>query len=59
PTVSSLKDKGKAKMIELGVSIKKKDQMRINEEYARDLEVEEQEAAMISIAQQDEEANNS
>nr|GEX13445.1 hypothetical protein [Tanacetum cinerariifolium] len=32
-------DKGKAKMIELGVSIKKKDQMRIDEEYARDLEV--------------------
>nr|GEU61106.1 hypothetical protein [Tanacetum cinerariifolium] len=32
PTISSLKDKGKAKMIEPKVPIKKKDQMRIDEE---------------------------
>nr|GEW50983.1 ribonuclease H-like domain-containing protein [Tanacetum cinerariifolium] len=32
PTVSSLKDKGKTKMIEPEVPLKKKDQMRINEE---------------------------
>nr|GEY56922.1 hypothetical protein [Tanacetum cinerariifolium] len=38
PTVSSLKDKGKAKMIEPEVPIKKKDQMRIDEECARRLE---------------------
>nr|GEV13597.1 hypothetical protein [Tanacetum cinerariifolium] len=44
PTVSSLKDKGQAKMIEPEVPIKKKDQMRIDEEYARKLEAEEQEA---------------
>nr|GEV75210.1 hypothetical protein [Tanacetum cinerariifolium] len=51
--------KGKAKMIELKIPIKKKDQMRIDEEYARKLEAEEQEAARLSRAQQDEEANNS
>nr|GEY54544.1 hypothetical protein [Tanacetum cinerariifolium] len=55
PTVSSSKDKGKAKMIEPKVPLKKKDQMRIDEEYARKL----QEAARLSRAQQDEEANNS
>nr|GEU65552.1 hypothetical protein [Tanacetum cinerariifolium] len=33
--------------------------MRIDEEYARKLEAEEQEAARLSRAQQDEEANNS
>nr|GFA56305.1 hypothetical protein [Tanacetum cinerariifolium] len=43
PTVSSSKDKGKAKMIEPKVLIKKKDQMRFDEEYARRLEAEEQE----------------
>nr|GEX59572.1 hypothetical protein [Tanacetum cinerariifolium] len=59
PTVSSSKDKGKAKMIEHEVPIKKKDQMRIDEEYARKLEAEEQEAARLSRAQQDEKANNS
>nr|GEV47754.1 hypothetical protein [Tanacetum cinerariifolium] len=37
-------DKSKAKMIEPEVPIKKKDQMRIDEEYARKLEAEEQEA---------------
>nr|GEY88962.1 hypothetical protein [Tanacetum cinerariifolium] len=51
--------KGKAKMIEPEVPIKKKDQIRIDEEYARKLEAEEQEAARLSRAQQDEEANNS
>nr|GEV05709.1 hypothetical protein [Tanacetum cinerariifolium] len=51
--------KGKAKMIESEVPIKKKDQIRIDEEFARKLEAEEQEAARISIAQQDKEANNS
>nr|GEW70499.1 hypothetical protein [Tanacetum cinerariifolium] len=59
PTVSSSKDKGKAKMIEPEVPIKKKDQMRIDEEYARKLEAEEQEAARISRAQQNEEAKKS
>nr|GEY36797.1 hypothetical protein [Tanacetum cinerariifolium] len=58
PTVSSSKDKGKAKTIEPEVPIKKKDQMRIDEEYAKKLEAEEQEAARLSRAQQDEEANN-
>nr|GFC75442.1 hypothetical protein [Tanacetum cinerariifolium] len=55
----SSKDKGKAKMIEPEVPIKKKDQMRIDEECARKLEAEEQEATRISRVQQDEEANNS
>nr|GEY95942.1 hypothetical protein [Tanacetum cinerariifolium] len=59
PTVSSSKDKGKAKMIEPELLIKRKEQMRIDEEYARKLEAEEQEAARLSRAQQDEEANNS
>nr|GEY76231.1 hypothetical protein [Tanacetum cinerariifolium] len=54
PTVSSLKDKGKAKMIE-----PEKYLMRVNEEYARKLQAEEQEAARLSRAQQDKEANNS
>nr|GEV47726.1 putative reverse transcriptase domain-containing protein [Tanacetum cinerariifolium] len=51
--------KGKAKMIEPKVPLKKKDQMRIDGEYARKLQAEEQEAARLSRAQQDEEANNS
>nr|GEV07814.1 hypothetical protein [Tanacetum cinerariifolium] len=59
PTVSSSKDKGKAKMIEPEVRIKKKNQMRIDEEYARRLEAKEQEAARLNRAQKDEEANNS
>nr|GEY02163.1 hypothetical protein [Tanacetum cinerariifolium] len=59
PIVSSSKDKDKAKMIEPEVPIKKKDQMRIDEEFARKLEAEERESARISRAQQDEEANNS
>nr|GEW85421.1 hypothetical protein [Tanacetum cinerariifolium] len=57
PIVSSSKDKGKAKMIEPEVPIKKKDQMRMDEEYARQLNDKEQEAARLSRAQQDEEAN--
>nr|GEX16544.1 hypothetical protein [Tanacetum cinerariifolium] len=44
-------DKGKAKMIEPEVPIKNKDQMRIDEEYARRLEAKEQEASRLSIAQ--------
>nr|GEU35412.1 hypothetical protein [Tanacetum cinerariifolium] len=59
PTISSLKDRGKAKIIEPKVPIKKKNQMRIDEEYARKLEAKEQEATRLSRAQQDEEANNS
>nr|GFA28180.1 hypothetical protein [Tanacetum cinerariifolium] len=51
--------KGKAKMIEPEVPIQKKDQMRIDEECARKLEAEKQEAARLSRAQQDEKANNS
>nr|GFA66783.1 hypothetical protein [Tanacetum cinerariifolium] len=58
-TVSSLKDKGKAKVIESEVLLHKKDQMRIDKEYARKLQAEEQEATKLSRAQQDEEANNS
>nr|GEU79993.1 hypothetical protein [Tanacetum cinerariifolium] len=50
-TVSSSEDKGKAKMIEPKVSIKKKYQMRIDEEYARKLEVKEQEVARLIRAQ--------
>nr|GEU51646.1 hypothetical protein [Tanacetum cinerariifolium] len=57
PIVSSLKDKGKANMIMPEVPIKKKDQIRMDEEYAKQLEAEEQEAARLSRAQQDEEAN--
>nr|GEV86036.1 putative reverse transcriptase domain-containing protein [Tanacetum cinerariifolium] len=59
PNISSSKDKGKAKMIKLEVPLKKKEQMRIDEEYARKLQAKEQEAARISRAQQDKEANNS
>nr|GEV38110.1 ribonuclease H-like domain-containing protein [Tanacetum cinerariifolium] len=50
PIVSLSKDKGKAKMIEPEVPIKKKDQMRIDEENARKLEAKEKEAARISRA---------
>nr|GEX80280.1 hypothetical protein [Tanacetum cinerariifolium] len=59
PIVSSSKDKGKAKMIKPEVPLKKKEQMRINKEYARKLQAEEQEASRLSRAQQDEEASNS
>nr|GFB20687.1 hypothetical protein [Tanacetum cinerariifolium] len=40
PTVSSSKDKGKANMIELEKPLKKKDQIALDEEVARKLEVE-------------------
>nr|GEW90988.1 putative ribonuclease H-like domain-containing protein [Tanacetum cinerariifolium] len=50
PNVSSSKDKGKAKMIEPKVPLKKKDHMRIDEKYARKLQAEEQEAARLSRA---------
>nr|GEX34103.1 hypothetical protein [Tanacetum cinerariifolium] len=59
PTISSLKDKGKAKIIEPEVPLKKKEQMRIDEEYARKLQAEEQKLARLKKSQQDEEANNS
>nr|GEW97424.1 retrovirus-related Pol polyprotein from transposon TNT 1-94 [Tanacetum cinerariifolium] len=49
----------KSKMIEPEVLLKKKDQMRIDEEYARKLQAEEQEASRLSKAQKDKEANNS
>nr|GEU77092.1 hypothetical protein [Tanacetum cinerariifolium] len=39
------------------VPIKKKDQIRMDEEHARQLEAEEQEAARLNKAQQNEEAN--
>nr|GEZ16692.1 hypothetical protein [Tanacetum cinerariifolium] len=57
--VPTLRGKGKAKMIEPEVPLKKKDQMRIDEEYFRKLQAKEQEAARLSRAQEDEEANNS
>nr|GEX49489.1 hypothetical protein [Tanacetum cinerariifolium] len=51
-------DKGKAKMIKPEVPLKKKDQMRIDEEYATKLQAEEQEAARLSMDQQDEEGES-
>nr|GEX74224.1 hypothetical protein [Tanacetum cinerariifolium] len=47
PPVSSSKDKDKAKMIEPEVLIKRKDEMRIDEEYARKLQAEEQEKQRV------------
>nr|GEY61080.1 hypothetical protein [Tanacetum cinerariifolium] len=52
--VPTLRAKGKAKMIEPEVPFKRKEQMRIDEEYARKLEAEEQETTRLSRAQQDE-----
>nr|GEX67228.1 hypothetical protein [Tanacetum cinerariifolium] len=52
-TVSLSKDKGKAKMIEPEVLIKRKQHMRIDEEYVKKLQAEEQEAARLNRAQQD------
>nr|GFC23329.1 hypothetical protein [Tanacetum cinerariifolium] len=40
PTVSSSKDNGKAKMIEPGIPLNKKDQIALDEEVARKLEAE-------------------
>nr|GEV05752.1 putative ribonuclease H-like domain-containing protein [Tanacetum cinerariifolium] len=58
PTIpaAATKEKGKAKMIEPEVPIKKKDQIRMDEEYARQLEAKEQEEARLSRAQQHEKA---
>ncbi|GKA60802.1 hypothetical protein Tco_0760209 [Tanacetum coccineum] len=44
---SSIKDKGKAKMVEPEVPLNKKDQIRLDEELARRLDAEEQEAARL------------
>nr|GEY39973.1 reverse transcriptase domain-containing protein [Tanacetum cinerariifolium] len=57
--VLTLRAKGKAKMIKLEVPIKKKDQMRIDEEYARKLKAEEQEAARLSRGFKQEKGKNS
>ncbi|GKB63010.1 hypothetical protein Tco_0919196, partial [Tanacetum coccineum] len=46
---SSIKDKGKAKMVKPEVPLKKKDQIRLHEELARRLDAEEQEAARLEI----------
>ncbi|GJR58364.1 hypothetical protein Tco_1500526, partial [Tanacetum coccineum] len=43
----SIKDKGKAKMIEPEVPLNKNDQIRLDEELARRLDAEEQEAARL------------
>nr|GEZ29839.1 hypothetical protein [Tanacetum cinerariifolium] len=47
-TVPTPRAKGKAKMIQPEVPLKKKDQMMIDEEYARKLQAEEQEAARLT-----------
>ncbi|GJV08051.1 hypothetical protein Tco_1345707 [Tanacetum coccineum] len=44
---SSIKDKGKAKMVKPEVTLNKKDQIRLHEELARRLDAEEQEAARL------------
>ncbi|GJW15521.1 putative reverse transcriptase domain-containing protein [Tanacetum coccineum] len=44
---SSIKDKGKAKMVKPEVPLNKKDQIRLDEELARRLDAEEQEAARL------------
>ncbi|GJX44810.1 ribonuclease H-like domain-containing protein, partial [Tanacetum coccineum] len=44
---SSIKDKGKAKMVEPEVPLNKKDQIRLDEELARRLDAEEQEATRL------------
>ncbi|GJX95116.1 hypothetical protein Tco_0349702, partial [Tanacetum coccineum] len=44
---SSIKDKGKAKMVEPEIHLKKKDQVKLDEELARRLDAEEQEAARL------------
>ncbi|GKA89293.1 hypothetical protein Tco_0811105 [Tanacetum coccineum] len=44
---SSIKDKGKTKMVEPEVPLNKKDRIRLNEELARRLDSEEQEAARL------------
>ncbi|GJW30253.1 hypothetical protein Tco_0047128 [Tanacetum coccineum] len=44
---SSIKDKGKAKMVEPELPLNKKDQIRLDEELARSLDAEEQEVARL------------
>ncbi|GJS41903.1 hypothetical protein Tco_0566946 [Tanacetum coccineum] len=44
---SSIKDKGKAKLVEPGVPLNKKNQIRLDEELARRLDAKEQEAARL------------
>ncbi|GJU60490.1 hypothetical protein Tco_1238256 [Tanacetum coccineum] len=44
---SSIKDKGKTKMVEPEVPLNKKDQIRLDEELVRRLDAEEQEAARL------------
>ncbi|GJX83677.1 hypothetical protein Tco_0333158 [Tanacetum coccineum] len=44
---SSIKDKGKAKMVEPEVPLNKKDQIRLDEELAKRLDAKEQEAARL------------
>ncbi|GKA32941.1 hypothetical protein Tco_0719308 [Tanacetum coccineum] len=44
---SSIKDKGKAKMVEPEVPLNKKDQIRLDEELARRLDAKEQEATRL------------
>nr|GFC06200.1 hypothetical protein [Tanacetum cinerariifolium] len=48
PTVSSSKDKGKEKMIELEKPLKKKDQITLDEEVARKLEAKMEEEERIT-----------
>ncbi|GJU20746.1 putative ribonuclease H-like domain-containing protein [Tanacetum coccineum] len=57
--VTTAKDKGKAIMVELEVPLKMKDQIRLDEELARKLEAEEQEAARLKReeAERQEQAN--
>ncbi|GKA34997.1 hypothetical protein Tco_0721426 [Tanacetum coccineum] len=54
-----VQDKGKAKMVELEISLKKKDQIRLDEELALKLQAKEEEEARLARekAQQIEEAN--
>ncbi|GKG37885.1 hypothetical protein Tco_0457108, partial [Tanacetum coccineum] len=47
PTLVSIKDKGKAKMVEPEVPLNKKDQIRLDEELEKRLDAEEQEAARL------------
>ncbi|GJW96544.1 hypothetical protein Tco_0178352 [Tanacetum coccineum] len=46
---SSIKDKGKAKMVEPEVPLNKKDQIRLDKELARRLDAKEQDAARLEI----------
>ncbi|GKD37752.1 hypothetical protein Tco_1257959 [Tanacetum coccineum] len=49
---SSIKDKGKAKMVECELPLNKKDQIRLDEELARSLDAEEQEVARLEKEQE-------